>query len=225
MAHEGGSASGEYLQRLDVTDVFTGWTEVRAVCNKAQVWVMEAMEVLERRTPHPWLGLASDNGAEFIIQHLLRFWEDCHITFTRTRAYRKNDDPHVEQKNYSVVCRAVGYDRFDREQELEVFNKLNEALLLQINLFKLVMKLVQTGRIGRRIVKKYDWPKTPYQSVLDSPQVSTKRERQLRQQYETLNPVELSRQMARHGRLEFDISDKGREVEFGLLVSRAKMMT
>ena len=209
VGHEGGSASGDYMQTLDATDVFTGWTEIRAVRNKAQVWVVEAMEVLEQRSPFAWLGLASDNGAEFINQHLLRFCESREITFTRTRAYRKNDNPHVEQKNYSVVRRAVGYDRYDREEELEVLNELYDVLRLQINFFKPVMKMVQKERIGSRIVKRYDRPKTPYQRVLDCPQVSTNRKRQLAKQYETLNPAELSRQIARlQNRLLLKLSEE-----------------
>ena len=86
------------LGAMVATDVFTGWTEIQAVRNKTQVWVVEAMELLEQRSPFTWFGLASDNGAEFMNKHLLPFCESREITFTRTRAYRKNDNPHVEQK-------------------------------------------------------------------------------------------------------------------------------
>ena len=105
--------------------------------------------------------MASDNGSEFINQHLLRFCEQEKITFSRTRPSRKNDNPYVEQKNYSVVRRAVGYARYEGERELELVNELYDRLRLQINFFKPVMKMVAKQRRGSRIWKKYDVPKTP----------------------------------------------------------------
>lgn len=93
VGHEGGLGRGDYCQTLDVTDVYTGWTEIRAVRNKAQVWVLEAMKLLQKRSPFPWLGMASDNGSEFINQHLIRFCEQQKISFSRTRPSRKNDNP------------------------------------------------------------------------------------------------------------------------------------
>ena len=150
-----------------MTDVYTGWTEVRAVRNKAQVWVLEAMKLLEKRSPFPWLGMASDNGSEFINQHLVRFCEQEQISFSRTRPSRKNDNPYVEQKNYSVVRRAVGYARYEGERELELVNELYDWLRLQINFFKPVMKMVAKQRRGSRIWKKYDVPKTPYRRICE----------------------------------------------------------
>ena len=197
VAHEGGSGRGDYLQTLDVTDVATGWTEIRAVRNKAQVWVLEAMKLLQKRSPFRWLGIASDNGSEFINHHLIRFCEQQRITFSRTRPNRKNDNPYVEQKNYSVVRRAVGYDRYEGDQELELLNELYDLLRLQINFFKPVMKMVSKERRGSRIHKKYDGAKTSYQRICESPDVSSKSKRALAQQYEKLNPAELARQMAR----------------------------
>ena len=109
----------------------------------------------------PWLGIASDNGSEFINKHLIRFCEQEEITFSRTRPSRKNDNPYVEQKNYSVVRRAVGYARYEGERELELVNELYDRLRLQINFFKPVMKMVAKQRRGSRIWKKYDVPKLP----------------------------------------------------------------
>ena len=182
VGHEGGQGRGDFCQTLDVTDVYTGWTEVRAVRNKAQVWVLEAMKLLQKRSPFPWLGIASDNGSEFINKHLIRFCEQEEITFSRTRPSRKNDNPYVEQKNYSVVRRAVGYARYEGERELELVNELYDRLRLQINFFKPVMKMVAKQRRGSRIWKKYDVPKTPYRRICESPEVEDNIKRELVQE-------------------------------------------
>ncbi len=195
VGHEGGQGRGDYLQTLDVTDVYTGWTEVRAVRNKAQVWVLEAMKLLQKRSPFPWLGMASDNGSEFINKHLIRFCEQEKISFSRTRPSRKNDNPYVEQKNYSVVRRAVGYARYEGEREQELVNELYDRLRLQINFFKPVMKMVAKQRRGSRIWKKYDVPKTPYRRICESPEVADKIKRELAREYEKLNPAQLARQI------------------------------
>ena len=135
VAHEGGKASGDYAQTLDLTDVSTGWTELVAVRNKAQVWVFEALQQIRQRLPFPLLGVDSDNGAEFINQHLRRYCEQEEITFTRSRPYRKNDNCFVEQKNYSVVRRHVGYGRYDNPVELALLNQLYGQLRLYVNFF------------------------------------------------------------------------------------------
>lgn len=197
VGHDGGLGTGEFLQTLDVTDVYTGWTEVRAVLTKAQVWVVEAIQLMQKRSPFPWLGIASDNGSEFINQHLIRFCESHEITFSRTRPGRKNDNPYVEQKNYSVVRRAVGYARYEGEAELELVNELYDRLRLQINFFKPVMKMVSKERRGARIWKKYDVPRTPYRRILESSEVPAPIKRKLTLQYKQLNPAQLARQIAR----------------------------
>ena len=165
------------------------------------------MKVLQSRCPFRWQGIASDNGSEFINHHLIRFCEEQKISFSRTRAGRKNDNPYVEQKNYLVVRRAVGYGRYEGEEDLERVNHLYEVLRLQINFFKPVMKLASKERSGSRIRKRYEVPKTPYQRVgsastpyqrvCESPQISAKRKAKLRQQYARLNPAELAREIGR----------------------------
>lgn len=107
--HEGGNASGFFACTLDATDVSTGWTEMRAVLNKAQTHVFAALEYLRRDLPFPLLGIDSDNGSEFINDELMRYCDQEHLTFTRGRAGHKNDNPYVEQKNWSVVRRCIGY--------------------------------------------------------------------------------------------------------------------
>ena len=197
VGHEGGNAMGEYAQTLTVTDVCTGWTETQAVKNKAQKWVFEALKDIRRRMPFPLLGIDSDNGGEFINDHLLRYCQQEQITFTRTRSYRKNDNCFVEQKNYSVVRRAVGYARYDTEEELRILNELYPYLSLYTNFLQPTMKLKEKTRIGSRIIKKYDKPITPYRRVLASQYVSAQDKDNLKKQYAKLNPAQLKRQITR----------------------------
>jgi hypothetical protein len=196
VGHDGGNVSGDYIQTLDVTDVCTGWTETRAVRNKARVWVFEALKQIRKRLPFKLLGIDSDNGAEFINSELYDYCLGEEITFTRARAYRKNDNCYVEQKNWSVVRRALGYLRYDTEGELEIINRLHGYLRLYTNHFQPVMKMTEKIRVGSRVKKKYDKPRTPYQRVLDS-DVEKDRKEALIKEHAKLNPAELKRQITR----------------------------
>lgn len=193
VGHEGGNSSGDFLQSLDVTDVCTGWTEVQAVRNKARVWVFEALCSIRKRMPFPLLGIDSDNGGEFINEHLFQYCVDNELTFTRGRSSRKNDNCYVEQKNYSVVRYAVGYARYDTEEELTVLNQLYQVLRLYANFFQPVMKLREKIRDGAHVIKKYGKAQTPFQRVLDCAYIDQRDKEALRQQYEILNPAELKR--------------------------------
>ncbi len=197
VSHEGGNASGDFIQTLDVTDVCSGWTEIRAVKNKAQVWVFEALMQIKEQIPFELLGIDSDNGSEFINSHLLRFCDEHEISFTRSRPYQKNDNCYVEQKNYSVVRRAVGYARYDTQAQLETLNKLYDCLRLYINFFQPVMKLVEKTRTGSKVKKTYDTAKTPYQRVLDSSCIPKRTKTKLKKTYEKLNPATLKREIDR----------------------------
>lgn len=195
VGHDGGNPRGEFAQTLDFTDVCTGWTETQAVKNKAQVWVFEAIMDTRRRLPFKLLGIDSDNGGEFINDHLDRFCKKEEITFTRTRPYRKNDNCFVEQKNYSVVRRAVGYYRYSTEKEVRILNELYKSLRPYTNFFQPVMKLIEKTRIGSKVKKRYDKAKTPYRRVLESPHISKGSKERLRKQYSELNPAELKREI------------------------------
>lgn len=197
VAHDGGDAQGEYLFTLDVTDVCTGWTETMAVPNKSQVAVFDALLEIQKRLPFDLLGIDSDNGSEFINNHLLRYCQKEKITFTRARSYRKNDNCFVEQKNYSVVRRNVGYLRHETQQELELLNELYRHLRLYTNFFQPVMKLRSKERDGARVCKKYDVAQTPYRRVLASTQVEKKKKERLKGVYENLNPAHLKREITR----------------------------
>ncbi len=195
VGHDGGDPSGDFAQTLNVTDIATGWTEAQAVKNKAQRWVFEAITDMRVRFPFDILGIDSDNGAEFINNHLYRYCKEEKITFTRARSSRKNDNCFIEQKNYSVVRRAVGYMRHDTQLELEILNELYGFLRLYSNFLQPVMKLLEKTRIGSKVKKKYDEAQTPYQRVLASPDIPKENKKQLRSQYRKLNPAELKRKI------------------------------
>jgi hypothetical protein len=197
VGHEGGVAAGDYCQTLDLTDVATTWTETMAVRNKAQTRVFETLQKVRKNLPFPLLGLDSDNGSEFINDYLLRYCRQEQITFTRSRPYRKNDNCFVEQKNYSIVRRAVGYGRYDTDEQCALLNELYSYLRLYTNFFLPTMKLKSKERVGSRVKKTYDQARTPYQRVLDSPHLTRQKKQLLRTRYATLNPAALKRKIER----------------------------
>jgi hypothetical protein len=123
VGHEGGNPRGDFCQTLTVTDIRSTWTETQAVKNKAQKWVLAALMDITEAFPFPVIGIDSDNASEFINDQLLRYCTDHKITFTRSLAGRTNDGAQVEQKNWSVDRRAVGYHRYDTEAELTVLTR------------------------------------------------------------------------------------------------------
>jgi len=195
VSHDGGAARGDFNQSLNFTDIATGWDEMIAVKNKAQVWVFTGIKRIEERLPFPIFGIDSDNGSEFINAHLIRYCEEHKISFTRSRPYRKNDSCFVEQKNWSIIRRAVGYGRYDTDKELNILNKLYSYLRLYVNFFQPVRKLIKKERIGSKVIKRYDEAKTPYRRVLESPHIKEEIKVKLRNQYAMLNPAELKRKI------------------------------
>lgn len=198
VAHCDDSTGGEYVHTLDTVDVATGWSECVAVPNRGQKAVFAALQLVRQRLPFPLLGIDSDNDSAFINDHLYRYCQREHITFTRARAYKKNDQAHVEQKNWSIVRRLVGYDRYEGERATALLNALYEDLHLYINFFQPSMKLISKHRVDNKVRKKYDQAQTPYQRVLESAQVSEADKEHLRQIYSTLNPVTLRRRIEEH---------------------------
>ncbi|MGH9932529.1 MAG: transposase, partial [Pyrinomonadaceae bacterium] len=172
VGHDGGVAAGDYCQTLDLTDIATTWTETAAVRNKAQAWVFEALKNLRKNLPFPLLGIDSDNGSEFINKDLSAYCQREKLSFTRSRPYRKNDNCFVEQKNYSVVRRAVGYQRYDTDAQLALLNELYASLRLYTNFFQPTMKLQCKQRVGSKVTKRYDRAQTPYQRVLAATQIA-----------------------------------------------------
>jgi len=197
VSHDGGNLRGDVIQSVNFTDIATGWMEMVAVKNKAQRWVFAGIKAIKKRLPFPILGFDSDNGSEFINDELLRYCEKQHITFTRSRPYRKNDSCYIEQKNWSVIRRTVGYGRYDTDKELCILNKLYSYLRLYVNFFQPVRKLVKKERIGSRIKKRYDVAQTPYRRVLACPDISEEIKMKLKREYDMLNPAELKRQITK----------------------------
>ena len=197
VAHDGGSSAGEFCQTLDLTCVNTGWTEMRALQNKAQRWCFEALVDIRRTLPFPLQGLDSDNGGEFINNQLFDYCTNEQITFTRSRPMRKNDSCFVEEKNWSVVRRHVGYARYDTPAELAVLGELYAHLRLYVNFFQPQMRLVQKVRDGARVLRRYDTARTPFQRVLASAFISDRAKEALRRTYLSLNPAQLKRDIAR----------------------------
>ena len=197
VAHDGGSAYGDFAHTLTLTDVATCWTETEVAKNKARVHVFAAIKAARARLPFPLLGLDCDNGSEFINTQLMEYCEAEHITFTRSRAYHKNDNCYVEQKNNSVVRRAVAYYRYNQPRHLELLAMLYQALRLYTNFFQPVMKLHEKIRNGSRLTRRYDQPQTPFRRVLAHPQVSQEVKDALARQYENINLVELRRLLTR----------------------------
>lgn len=196
VGHEGGNSSGEFCFTLDITDIATGWTETRSVRNKAQKWVFAAIQDATAAFPFPILGIDSDNGSEFINWELFRWCEQNELTFTRSRSGNKNDGAHVEQKNWHIVRQAVGYHRYDTPAELELLNQIWALQRLMTNHFAPQQKLVSKTRIGAKIKKVYDTPKTPIQRVLDDTGTVRKAVKtRLAQENEPLNPAAIQRQI------------------------------
>jgi hypothetical protein len=197
VGHDGGSTSGEYCQTLDVTDRYSGWTETQAVRNKAQQWVSAALQDIRQRLPFPLLGIHSDGGREFINEPLLLYCQHEGIEFTRSRSGNKNDNCHVEQKNYSVVRQTVGYFRYETERQLELLNRHYAVLRSYTNYFQPMVKLLEKTRLGSRTRKHYDKAKTPYQRLLAWDGWATEDRERTAVGYQRLNPAALSRQLVR----------------------------
>jgi hypothetical protein len=195
VAHCGESTEGFYLNTLSTVDVATGWSECIGVWGKGQERVGGAVHRVRQLLPFPLLGLDSDNGSEFINQHLFAYCQREKITFTRSRSYKKNDSCHVEQKNWSVVRRLIGYDRYSSRPALETLNRVYDLLRLYVNFFQPVMKLKAKTRHGARVHKVYDTAQTPYQRVLKSVALTEAKREQLAATYHYLNPVLLLKQI------------------------------
>ena len=195
VAHCGNTSEWQYLNTLTCTDLATGWTDVTALLHRSQAMVSAAICHMRQRLPFPLLGIDSDNGSEFINELLYRYCQDEKITFTRSCPYQKNDQAHVEQKNWSVVRHTVGYDRWETEQELTLLENIYQDLRYYINFFQPSFKLLAKERIGKRTIKRYDPAKTPYQRVLERPDISLQAKARLTYLYLKLNPAELRRRI------------------------------
>ena len=191
VAHCGESLSGMFIYTIDTVDIATGWTEQRAVWGKGETGVLEQLKDIEKALPFPLLGFDSDNGSEFLNYHLLRHFTQRKqpVQFTRSRAYHKDDNAHIEQKNWTHVRQWIGYRRLD--------NRLIEPMLNDLyrrewrtfhNFFCPSGKLLDKKRIGSKTIKLHDSPKTPYQRITESPHVPQNTKNQMAKYLEKQNP-------------------------------------
>jgi hypothetical protein len=197
VAHCGESTAGFYLTTLCAVDVATGWVECQGVWGKGQQRVGSAVHHVSTRLPFPLLGLDSDNGSEFINGHLYAYCQREGITFTRSRPYKKNDSAHVEQKNWSVVRRLVGYDRYSSQASLDQLNRIYGLVRLYTNFFQPTMKLQQKTRQGAKVHKVYDMARTPYQRLLQWDTLTLEQGEALERLYHSLNPLRIREQINR----------------------------
>jgi transposase InsO family protein len=194
VSHSGNSGEGEFIYSLNVTDIHTTWVETRAVLGKSQAHVVDALEHIRATLPFRLLGIDTDNGSEFINHHLLSYSRSHGIQFTRGRPYKKDDNAHVEQKNWTHVRKLLGYARFDTPEALAALNVLydNELRLFQ-NLFLPSVKLTAKTRVGSRLQRTYDAPQTPLERVIAAGVLSKEAAAVLCAQRDRLDPFVLSR--------------------------------
>lgn len=195
MAHCGISNRGQYLFTLVATDVASGWTECMGVPSKRQDDVFTALEAIRGRLPFVLLGLDSDNGSEFLNNHLVQYCSQQRLTFTRSRPYWKNDQAHVEQKNWSIVRKIIGYDRYESAEALAQRNRVYEILRLWTNHWQPVMKLIGKQRVGAKLRKRYDMARMPYQRLRDNRDLTLPRRRRLEAEHAPLAPLALKQQL------------------------------
>ena len=194
VSHSGNSEQGEFIHSLNVTDIHTTWVESRAVMGKGQTGVLDAMKQIEQALPFKLLGIDSDNGSEFINYHLKAFCDQKKIQFTRGRPYKKDDNAHIEQKNWTHVRKIFGYLRYDSEPARQAMNELyrNELRTLQ-NLFLPSMKLLSKSRLGSKLKRRYDKPKTPLERVAACPQADPLKITELKKLRDATDPFALAK--------------------------------
>ena len=194
VSHSGNCEKGEFIHSLNLTDIHSTWVESRAVMGKGQARVLDAMKQIEQALPFKLLGIDSDNGSEFINYHLKAFCDQKKIQFTRGRPYKKDDNAHIEQKNWTHVRKIFGYLRYDCEPAQHAMNDLyqNELRTLQ-NLFLPSMKLISKSRLGSKLKRRYDKPQTPLERVAACPQADPLKLAELQNLRDATDPFALAK--------------------------------
>lgn len=169
VTHSGERADGEFAYTLNLTDIQTTWVESGAVLGKGQVRVCTQLDALRRQLPFALAGIDSDNGTEFINAHLVRYCATHQIQFTRGRPYKKDDNAHIEQKNWTHVRKLFGYLRYDTVEAVAAMNAVYADLRLLQNLFLPTVKLLRKDRVGAKVRRVYDAPQTPLARVQACP--------------------------------------------------------
>lgn len=206
VAHGGESMAGNFVWSITYTDIASGWTQCRATWNRGAEGVVEQTRQVEASLPFALLGFDCDNGGEFLNQHLLRYFSrrPATVEFTRCRPYRKNDQAHVEQKNWTHVRQLLGYARLDRPELVEPINELYALWGLFHNFFCPNMKLREKYRQGSRTIKRYEAPRTPCQRLMASRWIDRAAKRRLGDQLNQLDPFTLKKEIDRQLKLIWD---------------------
>jgi len=212
VGHDGGRATGEYAFSLALSDVCTGCTERRGVQNRAERWIEAALEEIRQVVPFPLKHLHPDNGSEFINHNLLRYCQSHHLQLSRSRASRKNDNCWVEQKNFDTVRKLVGYLRYSSPEALQALNELYRVQGLLQNYVLPSQKLVEKKRVGSRVDKRYDKPRSPAERVLRHPQISNEVKAKVRRVCNKLDPLALADEVAQLQRRLLALAEDQRRV-------------
>jgi hypothetical protein len=191
VAHCGETTAGEYLHTLSAVDVATGWFEPVALCNRSHQAVEAALERVRAQLPFPLLGIDSDNDSAFLNWGIKGYCDRHEITFTRCRPYKKNDQAHVEQKNWAVVRQLIGYDRYEGEKAVAALQAVYDDYRVYVNFLQPVRKLQAKQTVGGKVRKRYDSARTPYRRVLGEVSVGKALKHDLAVQYATLAPWHL----------------------------------
>jgi len=193
VSHSGNSGEGEFAHSLNLTDIHTTWTESRALLGKGHAAVQQALDEIEGMLPFRLLGLDSDNGSEFINWHLKAWCEGKQIQLTRGRPYKKDDNAHIEQKNWTHVRKLLGWERYDTRNAVEAINDLyRHELRWWLNLYLPSVKLVKKVRVGSKVRRVYDAPKTAFERVLASAQGDVTQLSLLKELQKSLDPFQLA---------------------------------
>ena len=197
VAHCGNSLAGDFIWSITFTDIFCQWTENRATWNKGAEGVLGQVKDVEDNLPFELLGFDVDNGSEFLCFHLWRYLLDRPrpVPLTRSRPYRKNDQAHVEQKNWTHVRQLLGYQRLEQPELLPLINELYRTWGLLHNFFCPNLKLLSKTRKGAKTIRKYSPPQTPYQRLLESKHLSQEQKQKLQNRFQQLNPLQLKREI------------------------------
>ena len=197
VAHCGSSMAGDFIWSVTFTDLYSQWTENRAIWNKGAKDVLEQVKDLEQRLPFALQGFDVDNGSEFLTFHLWRYLLDRArpVPLTRSRPYRKNDQAHVEQKNWTHVRQLLGYQRLETPQLRPAINELYRTWGLLHNFFCPSLKLLTKIRQGSKTIRTYSPPQTPAQRLLDCPNLTPEQKDKLRSQLQQLNPLRLKEEV------------------------------
>lgn len=198
VVHCGSTLSGDMAYTVNFVDIATFWSESAAQINKGQQRTRESIAEINRRLPFPMRGLDPDTGSEFINWHVKEWCDKEGIELTRSRPNHKNDNAHIEQRNFTNVRKLLGYARIDTPEAVELMNELYAGpWRLYVNFFQPVMQCQKKERIGSRYTRKYDIPKTPYARVLADPRISQTVKDDLERQYAILNPAILRKEIDR----------------------------